>query len=80
MVPTLLLLTLLLLTLLLLTLLLLTLLLLTLLLLTLSSSPGWASADFPARVTAHHTGTAGEPRTTILVKFSAQVMAREASL
>ena len=37
------------------------------------------SADFPARVTAHHTGTAGEPRTTILVKFAPEVMAREAS-
>ena len=63
-----------------LTLLLLTLLMLTLLLITPSSSRGWTAADFPARVTAHHTGTAGEPRTTILVKFSAQVMAREASL
>lgn len=39
-----------------------------------------APADFPARVTAHHTGTAGEPRTTILVKFAPEVMAREATL
>merc|ERR1712216_378563 len=37
------------------------------------------AADFPARVTAHHTGTTSEPRTTILVKFAPEVMARESA-
>eukprot|EP00281_Chroomonas_sp_CCMP1168_P027061 CAMPEP_0206245710 /NCGR_PEP_ID=MMETSP0047_2-20121206/18844_1 /ASSEMBLY_ACC=CAM_ASM_000192 /TAXON_ID=195065 /ORGANISM="Chroomonas mesostigmatica_cf, Strain CCMP1168" /LENGTH=191 /DNA_ID=CAMNT_0053671031 /DNA_START=33 /DNA_END=608 /DNA_ORIENTATION=- len=35
------------------------------------------SADFPSRVTAHTVPVGGETRTTILIKFDAEVMERE---